>query len=40
MKSDDQSLSEIILWPAEVVRQLAPLFETASPNSIANTPKN
>lgn len=30
METEDQSPSEMIPWPAEVVRQLAPAFETST----------
>lgn len=35
MEADDQSLSEIISWPAEVIRQLAPVFETSTTGLVA-----
>ena len=30
MEEDDQSHAEVIIWPAEIVRQLAPVFEMST----------
>tara|TARA_B100001250_G_scaffold283409_1_gene245567 strand:+ start:1910 stop:2311 length:402 start_codon:yes stop_codon:yes gene_type:complete len=30
MEEDEQGFSEAIIWPAEIVRQLAPAFETST----------
>lgn len=30
MEEDNQDFSEPILWPAEIIRQLAPVFETST----------